>query len=95
MAAINPDMEREYAIEDRRAFIEKQMNAIISIHTFDIETPIDKSNELNDTQEDIENIEFDDNEVGNGVYRSNIITTHTCTNSFNFKSSCFKLWGYD
>src|SRR5579859_3963159 len=53
------------------------MNAIISIRTFDIETPsIDKYDEVYDTQENIENIEFSDNEVGNGVYRSIISLLH-------------------
>ena len=70
LAAVNPDIEREYAIEDRRAFIEKKMNDIIPIYTFDIETSVDSDIDCNNTQEDIENIEFNDNEIGNCVHRS-------------------------
>jgi hypothetical protein len=95
LAAVNPDMEREYAIEDRRAFIEKQMNDVIPIHTFDIEAPsIDETNnETYNTQEDVENIEFNDNEVGNCVYRSILSLLHILVPILSTSNPCILNYG--
>jgi len=68
LAQVVPNLIREYAIEKRRNEITKIMKALVPIKTFNIDSSI--FDDDNENQQDIIEAEFDNNEVGNGAYRS-------------------------
>jgi hypothetical protein len=72
LAKAIPNLVREYIIEKRRNEITKTMKNLIPIKPFNIHNVILDGNDNNENQQDISEIEFNDDEVGNGAYRSTI-----------------------
>jgi hypothetical protein len=68
LAQVIPNLIREHAIEKHRNEITKSMSALVPINTFDIYSANNDDDDEN--QQEISDIEFDDNEVGNSAYRS-------------------------
>ncbi|POG78942.1 hypothetical protein GLOIN_2v1766279, partial [Rhizophagus irregularis DAOM 181602=DAOM 197198] len=69
LAQAIPNLTREHVIEKRRNEITKSMKILVPIKSFNIcSTAI--NNYGDDSQQNISEVEFDDEEVGNGAYRS-------------------------
>jgi len=69
LAQAIPSLTREYIIEKRRNEITKSMKILVPIKSFNISIN-DDSNNGDESQQNISDVEFDDEEVGNGAYRS-------------------------
>ena len=70
LAKAVPNLIREHVIEKRRNEITKIMNNLIPIKLFNIHSVISNNDDDNENQQGINEIEFNDDEVGNSVYRS-------------------------
>ncbi len=68
LAKAIPHLVREYVIEKRRNEITKTMKALVPIKLFKISSSVLDSESEN--QQDINETEFNDNEVGDAAYRS-------------------------
>jgi hypothetical protein len=72
LAKAVPNLIREHVIEKRRNEITKMMNTLISIKLFNIHN-INFNDDDDENRQDINGIEFNDNDVGNGAYRSIVL----------------------
>ncbi|RHZ63275.1 hypothetical protein Glove_330g60 [Diversispora epigaea] len=70
LAAIVPSLFREYLVADRRNEINKLINAQIPVEIFNIDQDVNQSNTNNYNSEIINDILVDNNEIGNGAFRS-------------------------
>src|SRR5438045_2032519 len=68
LAKAIPNLVREHVIEKRRNEITKTIKALIPIKLFNIHSIIDVND--NENQQNINGIKFNDDDVGNGAYRS-------------------------
>ena len=62
MAKIYPDLIRNYKIEECRLKISKEMEELVPINIFNIESELNSADNINDL--------MINEEIGNGVYRS-------------------------
>ena len=67
LAKVNPQMEREYVISERKAIINNEMKQQIPISTFKIDESVESQSLVRDS---IEEIVIDANDINNGAYRS-------------------------
>jgi hypothetical protein len=70
LAAVVPSLFREYLVADRRNEINKLINAQIPVEIFNIDQDVNQSNTNNYNSEIINDILVDNNEIGNGAFRS-------------------------
>ena len=71
LAKAVPNLIREHVIEKRRNEITKTMKVLIPIKLFDIHNMnLDNDDDNDENQQDISDIEFNDDNVGDGAYRS-------------------------
>lgn len=66
LAQVVPNLIREHTIEKHRNEITKLMKTLVPIHIFNIQNADDND----DDEQAINDIEFNEEEIGNGVYRS-------------------------
>lgn len=69
LAKVIPHLTREYVIEKRRNEITKTMKTLIPIKSFNIQN-VNFDDDNNNENQDVSGIEFNDDDVGNGAYRS-------------------------
>jgi hypothetical protein len=71
LAQAIPNLTREHVIEKRRNEITKSMKVLLPIKSFNTHSiTINDDNNGDESQQDISEVEFDEEEVGNGAYRS-------------------------
>ncbi|RHZ47772.1 hypothetical protein Glove_567g2 [Diversispora epigaea] len=70
LAAVVPSLFREYLVANRRNEINKLINAQIPVEIFNIDQDVNQSNTNNYNSEIINDILVDNNEIGNGAFRS-------------------------
>ena len=70
LAKAIPNLIREHVIEKRRNEITKTMKILIPIKAFNINSAIINDDNGDENQQDINGIEINEEEIGNGAYRS-------------------------
>ena len=71
LAQAIPNLTREHVIEKRRNEITKSMKVLLPIKSFNTySVTINDDNNGDESQQDISEVEFEEEEVGNGAYRS-------------------------